>query len=521
MKVIKYSIKISAAILLLLSFGCNKKIDLDPITSDVETNFYKTQSDCYQGLAAAYNVLLWDAPQNQNVPFQLISEVLGDRCFTGGASVTDVPTLGRMDRGNIRVDDLAPKAFWYKYYTGIYRCNLLLEKMPDAKFDNPALRDRYTAECKYLRAFYYFDLVRLFGNVPLILKTLSASEYSQKQSTPEAVYTQISQDLTEAIAVLPRYKNLPAEELGRVSSDAARGLMMRVWLYYTGYYKKAELPGVSSSQILDISENLINNSGHDLLPNFADVFKVDAPFNNNSKESVFEIQYSSLAYSGNYSYREEANGNLSVMVWSMRDPNASSLYAAGWSFAPIDTAFYNRFSATDVRRDATFLLPKALSVSFTPGYQNTDIFPKKWAALKSNQTSKGDYHLNFPNHFINIRFSDVLLMASELQLLHGGTAAKAQQYFEKVARRARPLTYVPPTVTLDVIYTERDLELALEGVRYWDLMRRGLDYAQSKINIDRGEPFISKFNTAAAGLFPIPDQEIIVSNNALVQNPGY
>ncbi|WP_448699346.1 RagB/SusD family nutrient uptake outer membrane protein [Mucilaginibacter sp. AW1-3] len=521
MKAIRNCIQLIPVILLFVSVGCNKKIDLDPITSDVETNFYKTQSDCYQGLAAAYNVLLWDAPQNQNVPFQLISEVLGDRCFTGGASVTDIPGTGRIDRGNIRVDDLAPKAFWYKYYTGIYRCNLLLEKMPDAKFDDPTLRTRYTAECKYLRAFYYFDLVRLFGNVPLILNTLSASEYSQKQSSPEAVYTQISQDLTEAVNVLPRYKSLPAEQLGRISSDAARGLMMRVWLYYTGYYKKAELPGVSSSSILNISEDLINNSGHDLLTNFADVFKLDAPYNNNNKESVFEIQYSSLAYSGNYSYREEANGNLSVMLWSMRDPNAASVYSAGWSFAPVDTALYNHYAATDVRRDATLFSPKAQSVSFTQGYQNTDIFPKKWAALKANQSTKGDYHLNFPNHFINIRFSDVLLMASELQLLHGGSAVKAQQYFERVAKRARPASYIPPAVTLDILYDERDLELALEGVRYWDLMRRGMDYAKSKINIDRGEPFISKFNTAAAGLFPIPDQEIIISNNALVQNPGY
>lgn len=521
MKTISYYIKLPVIVLIVILSSCNKIIDLGPITSDTEANFYKNQSDCYQGLVAAYNVLLWDAPQNQNAPFQLISEVLGDRCFAGGASITDLPGMIRIDRETVRTDDLAPKALWYKYYTGIYRCNLLLEKMPLAKFDTPALRDRYTAECKFLRAFYYFDLVRLFGNVPLVLTTLSPSDYTQKQVSPEIVYAQIAADLTEAVNVLPRFKSIPPEELGRATSDAARGLMMRAWLYYTGYYKKAELPGVSSSKILDISEDLINNSGHDLLTNFTDVFKVDAPFNNNNKESVFEIQYSALAYSGNFSYREEENGNLSTMLWSMRDPSASSIYSAGWSFAPVDTALYNAYANDDVRKAATFIVPASIALSYTAGYQNTGLFPKKWAALKANQSSKGDYHLNFPNHFINIRFSDVLLMASELQLLHGGSITKAQLYFERVAKRSRPSTYVPPTVTLDVLYTERDLELALEGVRYWDLMRRGLDYAQSKIKIDRGEPFISKFNTAAAGLFPIPDQEIIISNNVLVQNPGY
>ncbi|WEK19243.1 MAG: RagB/SusD family nutrient uptake outer membrane protein [Candidatus Pedobacter colombiensis] len=517
----KRYIKTIAFLLMLGSTSCNKELDLLPITSDVETNFYKDQKDCLQGLVAAYNVLLWDAPQNQNSPFQLISEVLGDHCFTGGASVTDLPGVSRIDRGQIRPDDLGPKAFWYKYYTGIYRCNLLLEKMPNATFDTPGLRERFTAECKFLRAFYYFDLVRLFGNVPLILKTLAPSEYNQTQSSPEAVYAQISADLTEAINVLPAYKNMPPTELGRVTSDAARGLMMRVWLYYTGYYKKPELPGVSAQNILNISETLINNSGHDLLTNFADVFTPTPPYNNNNKESVFEIQYSSLAYSGNFSYREEANGNLAVMLWSMRDPNSASPYAAGWSFAPIDPIFYNQFDNTDLRKAVTFLLPKSQSVSFTPGYQNTDIFPQKWVALKVNNSSKGNVGLNYPNHFISIRFSDVLLMAAELQLLHGGSTAKAQQYFEKVAKRARPAGYVPPVVSLDVIYNERDLELALEGVRYWDLMRRGLDYAASKININRGEPFVSKFNTAAAGLFPIPDYEIILSKNTLVQNPGY
>ncbi|WP_343534554.1 RagB/SusD family nutrient uptake outer membrane protein [Pedobacter sp.] len=509
-------------IIMAIGLGsCNKTIDLDPITSDTESNFYRDQKDCLQGLAAAYNVLLWDAPQNQNAPFQLISEVLGDKCFTGGASATDLPALQRVDRGALRTDDLTAKALWYKYYSGIYRTNILLEKLPAASFDEPELRERYAAEAKFLRAYYYFDLVRLYGNVPLILKVLAPSEYNQKQASPEEVYKQIGDDLLAAINTLPRYRNLTPDEYGRATSDAARGLLMRVWLYYTGYCKKSAMPNVSSQQILTISEELINNSGHDLLPKFSDVFINDAPFNHNNREAVFEIQYSSKANSGNFSYREEANGNLSVMLWSMRDPNSASVYAAGWSFAPIDAEFYNSFPNDDLRKDATFLLPKNLSVSFTPGYQNTDIFPKKWLALKANQSSRGDFRLNFPNHFISIRFSDILLMAAELQLLHGGTIGKAQTYFEKVAKRAHSSTYSPPTVTLDVIYRERELELALEGQRYWDLMRRGLDYAQARIDINRGEPFISKFNKDAEGLFPIPQEEIINTKYVLNQNKGY
>lgn len=521
MKQLRNYYKTISLALLIMTAGCNKKLDLAPITSDVETNFYKTETDCLQGLTAAYNVLLWDAPQNQNAPFQLISEVLGDHCFTGGSSATDIPAIGNLDRGTARPTDPTPQALWYKYYTGIYRSNLLLEKLPGASFATPGAQKRFTAEAKFLRAYYYFDLVRLFGNVPLILKSLSASEYNQKQSAPAEVYAQISKDLQDAIADLPRYNQMPATELGRATSDAARGLLMRVWLYYTGYYQQADLPGVSAVQILQISEELIQNSGHDLLPKFSDCFVLTAPYNNNNKESVFEVQYSSQAYSGNYSYREEANGNLAVMLWSMRTPPSSSIYAAGWSFAPIDTAFYNKFDNTDARKAVTFLVPKNIGISYTPGYQDLGLFPQKWVALKANNSTKGDPVLNYPNHFVSIRFSDVLLMAAELQLLHGGSIAKAQTYFERVARRSRPSSYVPPTVTLDVLYNERDLELALEGVRYWDLMRRGIDYAKARININRGEPFISRFNEAAKGLLPIPSAEIINSNNSLTQNPGY
>ncbi|MBS1564287.1 MAG: RagB/SusD family nutrient uptake outer membrane protein, partial [Bacteroidetes bacterium] len=359
--------------------GCRKKIELSPITSNVESSFYQTEGDCFQALTAAYSILLWDAPQSnanvyapgtpnasyQNAPFQLISEVLGDRCFAGGASATDVPGIIRIDRGVTRTDDPTPAALWYKYYTGINRCNLLLEKMPPVPFADSSVKGRYTAECKFLRAYYYFDLVRLFGNVPLILHTLAPSEYSQKQSKPEDVYAQIAKDLQAAIAVLPRYKSVASAELGRATSDAARGLLMRAWLYYTGYYQKTEIPGVSATQIIAIADDLINNSGHDLLPNFSDVFQSLTPtasFINNHKESVFEIQYSSLAYGGSYSYRELANGNLATMLWSAR-VTSTAVYAAGWSFAPVDSALYNQFDNTDKRKAVTFFLPKTTSVA--------------------------------------------------------------------------------------------------------------------------------------------------------------
>jgi hypothetical protein len=513
---------------ILFSISCNDLLDLKPITEELETNYYKNEQECFQGLASVYDVLQWGAVATPgtgaaSIPFEWISEIMSDKCYAGGDNATDGATMEHFNRGTLNGDISNVKSLWKKYYTGIYRANLLLEKLPQAEFTKAENRTRFEAECKFLRAYFYFDLVRLFENIPLVTKTLSSKEYNQSQAAPADVYVQIARDLQFAGNHLNPYNELPANELGRVTKSAAQGLLMRVWLYYTGYYNQPQLSDITFSDILSLSEDLINRSGHDLLSNYADLF---SPKNKNNKESLFEIQFSEKSYSGwDNANREVADGNLSVLLWSMRlNAGDKSKYADGWSFAPIAIEYYQMFSDVDARKAASFVVPAAEGVNYRAGYQDAGIFPRKWAALKEYQSPKGDVRVNYPYNLPVIRFSDVLLMASELNLKTGGDRAKALTYYAKVRQRAMGASANVPSVDLDLLYTERELEFACEGLRYWDLMRRGLDYAKQKI--DKSDPsgkdiFVRRFNYEAKGLLPIPSSEIINTNYTLHQNKGY
>lgn len=512
---------------LLSMNACDNLLDLKPITEELETNYYKNESECLQGLVAVYDVLQWGAVNTPgtgagSIPFEWISEIMGDRCYAGGDNATDGATMERFNRGTLNGDVVNVRSLWKKYYSGIYRANLLIEKLPNAKFDKESNKARFEAEAKFLRAYFYFDLVRLFGNVPLITKTLSSSEFIQEQASPEAVYGQIVTDLQDAMTVLKPYKDIPSTEYGRVTKSACQGLLMRVWLYYTGYYNQSQLAGLSLQNIITVSEDLITSSGHGLLSDYNKLF---SPVNKNNAESVFEIQFSEKSYQGwDNANREVADGNLSVLLWSMRlNAGDKSKYADGWSFAPISKAYYALYSDQDVRKTASFVVPKEEGVNYKPGYQDSGIFPRKWAALKEFQSNKGDVRVNYPYNNPVIRFADILLMASELNLKNGDQG-KALNYYKQVRERAMGAAANVTTVNIDLIYAERDLEFACEGLRYWDLMRRGVDYAKQKI--DEVDPsgndvFVQKFNYEAKGLLPIPTSEIVNSNYKIKQNPGY
>lgn len=542
----------SALIALTLgSTACSDILELEPPMTQVTQNFYRNETDAFQALTSAYNVLAWSAPSTaagspQNCAFELVSEVLGDACYAGGANANDIPTMGRVNTFTMLPNDPAPEALWNKYYTGIYRCNQLLVKIDGINFADENLRTRYKAEAQFLRANYYFDLVRLFGNVPLILTPITPADYAQVQQAPEVIYGQIATDLLAAINAKDSEGNfslpasslqLAAEDKGRVSRAAAESMLARVWLYYTGYYSKSELPGVSATDIVTIVDDVILNSGHSLMANAYDkvaasTTKTSPLFdvaNKNSVEGVFEIQYSDLSKWGDWKNRQGCLGNQAVILWGMRDVGGT--YAAGWSFAPVSMALFNRFSASDPRRFATFINANAATadndgeaIKYTKGYQNTGIFNRKFTPLTANNARYGgSRELNYRNNYMCIRFADVLLMGAELQLLYG-SKAKALEYYKKVRERAMgagSVTTSSAQLTLNMIDDERIFELSLEGHRYWDILRRGQDYAEKTLTNGEAAEFAVTYNKARGGLMPIPQYEITQSKGSLKQNPGY
>lgn len=533
------------AVLLLLS--CDRLLDLTPPMNEVEENFYRTEDDMYKSLTSAYNVLLWSAPKAisggaQNCAFEVVSEILGDCCYAGGASANDAVQISRVDRFTMRVSDLYPEALWHKYYTGIYRCNKFFEKIDGAEFDDEDLREMYKAECHFLRAYYYFDLVRLFGNVPLILNTLSPADYAQRQAAPADVYAQIAIDLLAAInavksdgtsAMYQSSTLVSSEEKGRASVDAAKSLLCRVWLYYTGYYSQTELPEVTTSEMIRMIEEVADGGNYAFLAGAyaKDVSAGVSPLwnvsNKNNSEEVFTIQYSNLSKWGDWSNREGCTGNQAVILWGIRDVSAP--YASGWSFAPVAERLFDAYEPSDARRWATIINANASDgdndgegLNYTEGFQNTGYFCRKFTPLVANNASSGSRELNYPNNYPSIRFADVLLMASEMEFRYG-TVEKAYEYYAKVRERAlgQGTAGTATELSLDKILNERLLELALEGHRYWDILRQGDAVAEATLSNGEDGEYAVVYDKLKKGLMPIPQYDITQSKNTLVQNPGY
>lgn len=513
--------KSSFLILLVLALSaCTEEfLDREPLDQRVESNFYQTQADAEEALIAVYDVLGWNTVVGFH-PVQMFADIASDDSFAGGASRNDAPNIIEVDKHNIRTTNGEILGLWKKYYTGIYRANLYLEKIEGIKADQDFI-DRTVAEVKFIRAFYYFDLLKCFENVPLLTQTLkSQSEYAQPQATPEQIYNQIATDLVEAIPSLPEV--IPQAENGRVSKWAAKALLGRVYLYVNGVYGADPQGGgktINRAEALAELEDVINNSGHDLLPDFAANFARAGEF---SEESVFEISYSDARPWYDWGYIQGGEGNIAIQMQGPRvDDPGQEAYDRGWSFAPVTQDLYNAFEDGDPRRDATILHENEINGGLTIGYQHTGYFSKKYTTVKEYAPSDGQPELNWGNNYRVIRFSDVLLMAAELG------SPNAQEYLDRVRARVG-LPSVP--ATLENIMRERRLELALEGIRYWDLLRQGVNVAESEISISGevgplyqgdAQEFDVNFNPARRGLFPIPQTEVDISNGLYKQNAGY
>lgn len=506
---------------LLMMAGCDNFLSEQPLDQRVEENFYETKQDAQEALVAIYDVLQWNTVIGFHSP-EMLSDIASDDAYAGGASRNDAPNIIEVDKHNIRTTNGEIHGLWKKYYTGIYRANKYLQQIADITADT-AFKSRTIAEAKFLRAYYYFDLVRFFEKVPLITKPLdSPDEYNQPQATPAEVYGQIGKDLTEAISELP--ESVASNQLGRVTKWAGQALLGRVYLYYKGVYG-SDLPAggqtVDRATAIQMLEGVINDSNHGLMANYEELFTPAGEF---SEESVFEIAYSDSRPWWDWGYIQGGEGNIAPQMQGPRvEQPGEEDYQRGWSFSPVTRELVDTFDPTDPRLEATVLFEDEINKGLTIGYQHTANFTQKYTTHKAYTPSDGQLELNWGNNYRAIRFADVLLMAAELQLKAGNKPA-AQGYLDRLRNRVSM-----PTVdaTLDNIYRERRLELALEGQRYWDLQRRGQDVAAQYISVPAktetgyvGDPqdFAVEYKTSKKGLFPIPQSEIDISNGKLEQN---
>jgi starch-binding outer membrane protein, SusD/RagB family len=497
------------SIVTLISFlSCTKDfLEVEPKGSSLEGNFYKSQNDATVALVAVYDPL---RKHSTGILSMLVALNAGsDDHFAGGGDSGDqsenLQPVSSYSQTALSVDD----DLWSAPYQGIFRANKLLEKLPEISMpDN--LKARYGAESKALRAYYYFDLVRIFRNIPLITVPVpTADYYNVPQANPTDVYAQIEKDLLEAIPFLP--STLSSTELGRFTKVAAQALLGKVYLYDN---KKVEASAVLAE--VNGIPGQANQYGNKLLTNFADLWLVSNKFNS---ESIFEIVHTNGSLAGwdnvNTSGTNEGN-TFNQMV----GPRAGSFksngvsdspedIAGGYGFNPITVDLYSAIK-TDPRFGATVLDMKQISIDnnnikYDESYNGNGYFINKFVPrIKDLTKLTGEKVLNFQQNMYVIRLSDTYLMEAEAL---GGTGARAQALLDAVRGRVGLPSVL---VTLDVIKRERRMELVGEGHRFFDLVRWG--DASTKL-ASRG------FIAGKHEIYPIPYKELI--GTKLVQNPGY
>lgn len=470
----------------------------------IEDQYYSNEMEAFAGLTAVYDVLGWETFVGRIAGLNAAS----DDFYTGGGSSTDTNELQVWSNYTLNPTTGPQGEFWAKSFSGVFRANILLSKLPNVPMSQDKI-DRFSAEAKMLRAYFYFDLVRLFKNIPLMTEPVAPDQfYNVPQVAPEEVFVQIEADLLEAIPNLPT--SVPtSSEGGRMTQAAARALLGKVYLWQNKFTQAAE-----QLALVNGTPGAVSPYGNKLLENFAELWNVDNKFNS---ESILEITHTK---GGNWAAWDNVAGSegniLNQMVgprgYSRIDTIAAPDYVSGYSFNPLTENLFNAFNPSDSRRDATVLNLKQMVIdgvaTYSPGYMDTGYFLKKFAGRERNRhTGGGAFELNWNQNTYEIRLADTYLMEAEAIVRGGGDISRAQALLDAVRNRSNM-----PSIAAseENIFNERRLELAGEGHRWYDLVRTGR--AQSILS---GRGFVAGKHE----ILPIPLLEL--SNTIIVQNPNY
>ncbi len=541
----------------LMLAGCSESfLDTEPLTKKVDANFYQTPEDASLALTAAYAVLPGVTPSQT---FYLTAELMSDDRFAGGG-VNDIATLAT-DAFKMSEESQYESA-WSAYYQGIFRANMLIQKLDQVEWESEDQKGDIAGQVYFLRGLFYSDMARMFGQVPLIVET---APLNIPKTSPDSIWAQVASDLKKAIEYFPSVNanNIPNENFGRATKWSAEALMARAWLFYTGYYQKAEMPlaeggSITKDQVITWIDDCVANSGHKLMPEFRNLwpyshskdykYKVD---NNLSwygeeganKETVYAIPFSNLAdWATSIYYSSQYNLYQGIRLQTLVP------FGQGWGMGTVNPQLWESWDDSDIRKrgsicdvnDANEGIYGYDSEKKVVGYvwgsdkqmHETGYWSKKYMPINEvNSTgtvinisnglygTQNNFQLNNTQDMVIIRYADILLMGAEL----GGP--NAQSYLDQVRSRVG-LPSVP--ATLENIKAERRYELAFEGVRYHDILR--WHDAESLFNNSQGIPcfneglpatYSASFRPETGGFLPIPNSQILLSNGVLTQNPGW
>ena len=386
----KYNIQLTFLSLLaaVLMVACGDDfVEVEPINENSE-DFFNSEEDYQDALVGAYDLL---QATYLNV---MVGEIASDNTLAGGESATDTPGIQEIDNMTHTPVNQQLRDIWGWMFAGVNRANYILEFQDKIDFSG---KDQIIAQARFLRAYYYFELVKWFGDVPLAVdqRLLFGDQFNVDRTPRAEVYAQIEQDLIFAAETLPATQ---AEE-GRITSGAARALLGKAYLYQDKFTEAAN----ALDQVIA--------GPYDLVDDYSTIFELEGE---NNIESVFEVQYTDKEGAG-FGCLQCSEGNVAVGFNGIRN-YSGPLFDSGFSFnVPVQEA-YDAFEPGDSRRDIAILnieeFAAANGATYNEGYEHTGFYNRKYIARKGD-ANLGDANLTNPNNYRSIRFADVLLMAAE------------------------------------------------------------------------------------------------------------
>lgn len=515
----KRYIPILFTLLIFLMQGCKNALELSPKDQVSEANFFKTEADFTQAINAAYNPLRTVGADYYT------GEMRSDNThYEHNPAIQGTAVTMRADIANFTNDasNNYSSQIYYDSYKGISRVNIVLARIDEADLSDET-KNNFRGQALFLRAFYYFKLVRYFGGVPLYLKEVrNENDAFLPRSSAEEVYAQIIADATEAISLLPVPEQFP--QSGYAGKGAATMLLADVYAMRKEYAEAERL-------LLSLE-----TMGYALLPNYADVFSTA---NKNSRESIFEVQFMQGLETGmqsNFIYIFLPKCyNTALITYGVATQNTATDGGGGWNTPTQD--IIQAYEPGDARLEASIGIAEGTydgSYYFTLTAQKSVVnyqapegktgvpFIKKYLNPHNDKNNTDD---NWPVY----RFADALLLLAEAQNEQGKTQ-EAMVHLNRVRSRsiqqAASLTASSQQEARDLILHERRVELAFENHRWFDLLRAGkaletMNAYGAELKKTHSYLVPSSYQVDENKLlYPLPFAEVGV-NPELIQNPGY
>lgn len=517
-------------ITLVILFGgtsCSDFLDQPILGQNIDTpEYYNNEENARLALGGCYHTFAF---HTKNCSFSWIyGDVRSDDAEKGGGGASDGLDIQYVKDWDVLATNSYCSGPWNASYSAIYATNTFIERMKKADFNEESIT-QYIAEAKFIRAYSYFLLVSYFGDVPLFTQPVDLNKLSNVKRDPfEAVLEQIEKDLTEIATVLP--ESYPATEVGRITSGAAKALHARVVMYSIGLFKVK--PESAWKEVYDLTNDVIKSGMYNLHSNYAEIFELEGE---NCSESVLEFQFKTTKTGwGNN------QGNPGDVFVGTKGGNNDGW---GWGFNCPTQDLADEFELKDPRLYATIYGGEiaAYQYGLEEGVKkqpyNTGYASRKLALDPVNRPTE---HSDGPSNVRVIRYSDVLLMKAEAAY-HLSNEAETRALINQVRSRARTSSYpkgflkdqnvysptgfinnlpdIPASVQgpalLKALKHERRVELAIEGLRYWDLARWG-DYKETLSEEVKAR--FDKRHLRGVPVLPIPETEVV--SWGLTQNPS-